>query len=203
MRKGNEAVHRAALGEGAGVAHLYFDRAHGLLYSAGRGDMQIGIYQQHSSLPGGLKFLQNILSSSPTKGFSLLPKWALDPNKHEVDRGVHMTNDKTIIYRSFTLANRTGLFQPELYPPFDDNIPNNDYKSWAAGKDEPAKIRQLSDKEFKRRETVSMAGVLAGLTKDAAAAMSSDEDEETEELREELAQLKKELQEINMQNASA
>jgi len=54
MRMGNEAVHRAPLGDGAGVAHLYFDRAHGILYAAGRGDMQLGIYQQHSSLPGGL-----------------------------------------------------------------------------------------------------------------------------------------------------
>lgn len=115
-----------------------------------------------------------------------------------------MTNDKTIIYRSFTLANRTGLFQPELYPPFEDNIPANDYKSWAAGKDEPAKIRQLSDKEFKRRETVSMAGVLAGLTAAGGGGDdSSSEDEETENLRSELSKMKKELQEINMDNASA
>ena len=141
MRKGDEPVHRAKLGDGAGVAHLYFDRPHGLLYCAGRGDMQIGIYQYHSSLPMGLEEKQKLLSSSPTKGFSLIPKWALDPNKHEVDRAVHMTNDKTIIYRSFTLANRTGLFQPELYPPFDDNIPGNTYTEWAGGQDKPAKIR--------------------------------------------------------------
>jgi len=125
--------------------------------------MQIGIYQQHSTLPGGMKFLTNLLSTSPTKGFSLLPKWALSPNKHEVDRAVHMTNDHTIIYRSFTLAKANGMFQEELYPSFEDNKASNDYKSWAAGEDKPANMRRLTEADFKRRETVSMTSVMTSM----------------------------------------
>lgn len=87
---------KGKLGDGAGVGHLYYDQAHQILYNAGRGDMQIGIYQYSSTLPSNLKHLHDILSASPTKGFSLLPKWALDANMHEIDRGVHMTNDKFI-----------------------------------------------------------------------------------------------------------
>jgi len=44
LRKDTEAVNRAPLGKGAGIAHLYFDRPHGILYSVGRGDMEISIY---------------------------------------------------------------------------------------------------------------------------------------------------------------
>lgn len=104
-----------------------------------------------------------------------------------------MTNDKTIIYRSFTLANRTGLFQPELYPPFDDNLPGNTYAEWANKEDKPAKIRQITTENFVRRATVNMANIMSELTTGAAAMASSDEDEETENLREEMAALKKEL----------
>jgi hypothetical protein len=44
IRNTSEAVARGKLGDSAGVAHLYFDQEHGILYSAGRGDMAISIY---------------------------------------------------------------------------------------------------------------------------------------------------------------
>ena len=138
IRNTSQAVARGKLGDGAGVGHLYFDMEHGILYNAGRGDMAIGIYQYSSALPSNLNHLYDLNGPSPTKGFSLLPKWCLDPQKHEIDRGVHMTNDKHIQYRSFTLANKTGLFQEELYPPFMDNKANNTYAEWIAGVDKPA-----------------------------------------------------------------
>jgi hypothetical protein len=94
MRNGTEPVHRGKLGNGNGVAHLYFNKAHGLLYEVGRGDMQLGVHQYHSTLPKGIEELQQLLNTSPTKGFSMLPKWALNPNMHEVNRAVHLTNDK-------------------------------------------------------------------------------------------------------------
>jgi len=62
-----------------------------------------------------------------------------------------MTNDHTIIYRSFTLAKANGMFQEELYPNFEDNKASNDYKSWAAGTDVPPNMRRLTEADFTRR----------------------------------------------------
>lgn len=58
--------------------------------------MSVGIYQYSSTLPSNLNFLYDLVGPSPTKGFHIMPKWCLDPNKHEIDRAVHMTNDKHI-----------------------------------------------------------------------------------------------------------
>jgi septal ring factor EnvC (AmiA/AmiB activator) len=68
-----------------------------------------------------------------------------------------MTNDKHIQYRSFCLANKTGLFQEELYPPFMNNKAANTYADWAAGIDKPANMKQLTESDMSsRRPTLVM-----------------------------------------------
>jgi len=145
LRKFDTAVARAKLGSGAGVGHLYCNQAHGIVYCAGRGDMGIGLWQYSPSVPNHMLFLSEALAPSPTKCFSIMPKWCLNVNKHEVDRGVRLTNDKFIMYMGFTLANRTGMFQDELYPKFVGNIPNSNHDTWVAGEDKPAIMDQLGE----------------------------------------------------------
>jgi len=104
-------------------------------------------------------FLCNAVSPSPVKGFALMPPWCRDPMKHEVDRAVKVTNDKKSHIVSFTLVNRTGLFQPELHPPFPGNVPNNTVKEWLSGTDIPAK-EMVMQAEEQRRSTVVMSEAL-------------------------------------------
>lgn len=145
IRDTTQPVFRGKLGNGSGVAHLYFDQQHQILYSAPRGDMAIQIYQYSSALPENLLHLYDQLGTSPTKGFSIMPKWCLDIKKDEVDRGVHMTNDKLIQYRSFNMPNKNGSFEESLFPPFPDNKPNNTYAEWAKGEDKPPIMRILKE----------------------------------------------------------
>ena len=107
---------------------------------SGRGDMEIGVYQFSTKTQNNMTFLANAVNASPVKGFALMPPWSRDPMKHEVDRAVKVTNDKRLNVVSFTLVNRTGLFQPELHPPFPGNVPNNTVKAWLKGEDKPAKL---------------------------------------------------------------
>lgn len=137
MRKFDEAVARAKLGTGAGVGHLYANWGHGLVYVAGRGDMGIGLWQYSPGVPNQLLFLSESLAASPTKCFSMMPRWCTDVNKHEVDRGVRLTNDKFMHYIAYTLVNRTGIFQEDIYPPFPGAIPNSNHDTWIAGEDKP------------------------------------------------------------------
>ena len=69
-----QAVTRGNLGDGLGVGHLYFDEQHNLLFTAGRGEMHIGIYTVDRSTPSFLTFLSNYTGPSPQKGVNILPK---------------------------------------------------------------------------------------------------------------------------------
>lgn len=50
-----------------------------------------------------------------------MPKWRNDVNNHEVARGARLNNDKTLENITFTLPNRTGMFQQDLFPEFAGN----------------------------------------------------------------------------------
>jgi hypothetical protein len=89
---------------------LYFDEQHNLLYTAGRGEMHIGIYTFDKAQANPLTFITNFTGSTPQKGANIMPKQCLDVDKHEVDRFVRMTNTGIIEYISFKLPNRTGQF---------------------------------------------------------------------------------------------
>lgn len=73
----------------------------------------------------------------------MLPKWTLDPNKHEVGRSCRYLSDNTLDYIAFRLPNRTGVFQEDLYPAFEANEPSNDLSSWLSGADKPVKTMQI------------------------------------------------------------
>jgi len=67
-----------------------------------------------------------------------MPKWACDVDKHEIRRGVRITDKKTMEILAFRLPSKSGLFQPDLYPAFDGNTANNNFADWMAGTDKPA-----------------------------------------------------------------
>ena len=140
-----EPLSKGNLGDGLGVAHLYFDEQHNLLFVAGRGEGNIGMYNFVKSDPNPLTFLSNFSGPNPLKGFNFLPKHCLDTNKHEVNRGVKLSNNGIVEYVSFRLANRTGQFQDDLYPVFHSNTAASNYGEWAAGTDKPVLTMQLTE----------------------------------------------------------
>lgn len=73
-----------------------YNREHKILYSWGRGSMDIGIYQFDMGLPNCLKFFSNCQSVQPTQSFGLLPNEHVNVRRHEINRGVRLVNDKTL-----------------------------------------------------------------------------------------------------------
>jgi hypothetical protein len=55
--------------------------------------------------------LSNHVCPTPQKGFNMMHKSCLDVDKHEVGRGVRLTNNGVVDYFSLVLASRTGQFQ--------------------------------------------------------------------------------------------
>jgi len=103
------------------------------------------MFQYDPSVPGHLQFLGDHAEKWPTKGFSMMPKWTLDTEKHHVTNFVHLDNKGTIQYLHFGLQNRTNLYQPELYPAFPSWKPSSNYEEWANKVDKDAEVIQLNE----------------------------------------------------------
>jgi hypothetical protein len=73
----------------------------------------------------------------------MLPKWSLDPNSHEVGRAIRYLQDSSVDIIALRLPNRTGMFQEDLYPPFESKESSNDFATWASGTDNPVKTMQI------------------------------------------------------------
>jgi hypothetical protein len=74
----------------------------------------------------------------------MMHKSCVNVEKHEVNRGVRVDNSGIIEYISFSLSNRTGLFQEDLYLDFQSTEPSSDYDEWASGIDKTAKLQRLT-----------------------------------------------------------
>lgn len=113
------------------------------MYNSGRGDGSIQFFQYDTATPGLITPLGKFSHGQACKSFTMLPKWTLDPNKHEVGRCCRYLSDNSLDYIAFRLPNRTGVFQEDLYPPFEANQPANDFQTWNAGTDKPALTMQV------------------------------------------------------------
>jgi hypothetical protein len=64
-RKLEKEVFKSYLGNGLGIATLFFDEQHNLLYTCGRGEQVIGIYQYSSANPQGIQFISYYNGQTP------------------------------------------------------------------------------------------------------------------------------------------
>lgn len=142
-RNMSKVIAKGDFPSGVGAAHLHVDRQHKIVFVDFRGELNIGIYAYHDD--GKLKLETNMNNPAPTKGFAPFPKWTMDPKGHEVHRFARVDNKGKLEYISFRLQNRTGLFQPELYKPFESNNANGNYESWAAGENKPPNMMELTE----------------------------------------------------------
>jgi WD40 repeat protein len=110
LRYFSEALCRNDLGSGNSVQRLTYDHEHSLVHAFGRGSSEITLWKFNPDTPDGLLHLNNYIDSAPTIGFSLMPKHVCNVMKHEVNRGVRLTNDGVATIVSFTSENKTGLF---------------------------------------------------------------------------------------------
>lgn len=110
-RNTTEPVSRGLLGDGNGVGHLYYDEQHNLLHVAGRGEMDIKMFElDKSSTSAPLKPKDSYVGLTPQKGFMMMEKPCLDVNFHEVNRGIRLTNNGFAEFISFRLPNKTGAY---------------------------------------------------------------------------------------------
>ena len=90
-----------------------------------------------------LTALDSYKGGSAQKAFTWMPKQCCDVNKHEIRRGVKITDSKTLEIIAFRLPSKSGLFQEDLYPPFPSNKPSSSAEEWMKGVDKPPITMEL------------------------------------------------------------
>jgi len=195
LRKIDEHLAKGDITDGTGVSHIDFDREHDLLFNVGRGDSFIQYWQFDRTSPRIMTPLDTYNGGSSQKGFTWMPKWACDVDKHEIRRGVRITDKKTMEILAFRLPSKSGLFQADLYPAFAGNTSNNNFTDWMAGTDKPAVTMELRPEKKSSAAAKAKAG---GLAARLGGASQSDVPvptggESVEDLKKEIADLKAKL----------
>lgn len=117
-----------------GVPLLHFDEDSKVLFVTNKGESGVSFYQYNAQSPNYIDFIHAFKGRDPHKGFSFLPKRKVDLAGFEILRGVRLTQ-KTVEYVTFKVPKKSGVFQPELYPPCKSNVPAMTSEEYLAGQD--------------------------------------------------------------------
>ena len=119
------------------VSTPFVDRESQLLYSVGKGEAGIHIYDYSD---GTFRKGINFSSTEPSICSVLFDRKCLDYNTLEVDRFARYVNSQKVYYVSFTIPRRNPGFDPTLYPPVESGEPALTYEQWTGGETaEPTK----------------------------------------------------------------
>ena len=119
------------------VSTPFVDRESQLLYSVGKGEAGIHIYDYSD---GTFRKGINFSSAEPSICSVLFDRKCLDYNTLEVDRFARYVNSQKVYYVSFNIPRRNPGFDPTLYPPVEYGEPALTYEQWTGGETaEPTK----------------------------------------------------------------
>jgi len=127
----------------AGVVCSYYDPDLSLLYITGKGDAKISMLEMTNDGEYGYSVGIGYADNTAHKGFTMVPKIAMNTPKCEIARGLRLLGDMMIPV-SIIVPRKTDLFQPDIYP---DTYA---YKSSGSAKDyfggaNPARLTQSMD----------------------------------------------------------
>lgn len=98
----------------AGVICTYYDPDLSLVYLAGKGDGNIKYLEMTSEAPYAFA-LDSFVDNVSQKGFTMIPKPAMDVKRCEVARGLRLLGD-SVQPLSFIVPRKTELFQADIFP---------------------------------------------------------------------------------------
>ena len=128
------------------VSTPFVDRESQLLYSVGKGEAGIHIYDYSD---GTFRKGINFSSSEPSICSVLFDRKCLDYNTLEVDRFARYVNSQKVYYVSFTIPRRNPGFDPTLYPPVECGEPALTYEQWTGGETSEPKKKEINTIENK------------------------------------------------------
>ena len=165
---GATPVTTTTIDHSSAIATPYFDKESKLLYTLGKGESSIHIFDYNTD-----KVIKCIdfQSKEPATAFAQLDRRFVDYNKNEIDRFIKFSKG-FVYYVSFRIPRKVDIFDPELFPDVACGEPAQTFDEWAGGETkEPVKkkINEISN------DFVSGENNFSKPTEGAAAGGASDE----------------------------
>lgn len=170
------ALNLLCLDQGTGALFPFYDPGTNMVYIAGKGDGNVRYFELSGEDPW-IYFISQYGSQKPQKGFTFIPKRAVDTSVHEVMKGLKLEAN-SVVPISFRVPRKSDTFQEDLYPECLSGAPSVPGAEWAAG---DAEVRPAT-----RRMSADMSAEAA--TPTAAAARGSSGVMSVKELKASLAE---------------
>ena len=128
----------------------YFDRESKLLYSIGKGEANVNVYDFNEQKP---KRCLNFPTHNPASAFVMIDRKYVDFNKNEVDKMAKWTVNNEIYYVSFYVMRRDPKYIPELFPHIPVSNPSMTFEEWKSGENKPLERKEIC--EFDKNEFIT------------------------------------------------
>lgn len=130
----SKPLHVEAVDTASGALMPLYDHDTGVLYLCGKGDGQLRLYEHDASkAPFIFKLNDGFRSTSPGKGYCMVPKRGLDIMACETTRLLKLTNTDGIHPLKFTVPRKSEAFQDDIFPPAPAPTPAHTCADWIAG----------------------------------------------------------------------
>ncbi|XP_020616213.1 coronin-1B-like [Orbicella faveolata] len=130
VRNLKKAIKIDAVDSSSGVLLPYYDHDTRIVYLAGKGDGNVRYYELSDAEPY-FTFLNEYRSSSPQRGFGVMPKRGLDVTACEIYRFYKLHNNNFVEPIAMTVPRRqTGIIQRDLYPLTPSDKPSMKAREW-------------------------------------------------------------------------
>ena len=126
-------LHTEAVDTASGALLPLFDQDTSVLYLCGKGDGIIRLYEHDEKGPHIHKLNDGFRSTTPGKGYCLVPKRGLDIMSCETARVMKLTNTDGIHPLQFIVPRKSDAFQDDIFPPAPAPTPAHTFKEWMGG----------------------------------------------------------------------
>ena len=176
------------------VTMPYVDRESKLLYTIGKGEGSIHVYDYSE---GTFKKGIDYSGSEPSICSVFFDRKCLDYNKCEIDRFARYVNSQKVYYISYSIARRNPGFDKTLYPPVECGEAALTYDQWVGGENaEPVK----KDIETIENKFVSKAEEF--VKQDTKVESKEGGDDKVKELEGKVAELEAKIKALEEENAN-
>jgi len=130
----SQPLHTESVDTASGALTPFYDRDTRVIYLCGKGDGQIRLYEfDEAKAPHLHKLNDGFRSTSPGKGYCMIPKRGLDIMSCETVKLLKITNTDGIHPLKFIVPRKSEAFQDDIFPPAPAPTPAHTCAEWLGG----------------------------------------------------------------------
>lgn len=145
----SQPLHVEPVDTASGALMPLYDRDTGVIYLTGKGDGQIRLYEyDEAKAPHLYKLNDGFRSTTPGKGYCMVPKRGLDIMDCETVRLLKITNTDGIHPLKFIVPRKSDAFQDDIFPPTASPTPAHTCAEWVGGSSKMPNTMALDPKSM-------------------------------------------------------